>query len=673
PILAETYGIIVYQEQIIQILSQLAGYSPGDADLVRRAVGKKKASDIEKHKKTFVQGCQDNGIEKKIAEDIYGDIEFFARYGFNKSHAADYAVITVQTAYLKAHYPVEYMAALLLVERNKTEKVVNFIQEARRMGIDVLPPDVNYSGMDFEIQELPKEQESAARRDDSLAFDFPVPEASAIRFGMAAVKNVGEGPVQTIIDARNEGGPFASLEDFCDRVDLRQVNKRALECLVKVGALDRFGHRSQLLGALDAIVGQSASVFNARESGQLSMFELMGDMDSGHVASIQLPAVEPESGRDRLSWEKELLGVYAMSHPMQHISVDIRNIVSCQCNELDARFDGKNVTIVGMITGVRPINTKKGERMAFVQIEDMQGQCEVVVFPRTYDGCQDRLVEDSIVVVKGKAQTREGQTSLLADQILNYVEYTTAADKNDIEYQKPLIEAAPTINGARVEEEYDDGSYGLVDNEYDDVEIPPMETSPFRDEPPTWGEEMVNGGAGPVRHTSVTAGNKQTDNVIVESNSDVSLEGPGRIDRKKKTMDRPVHGDNVRGDAEPAEGAEADIPGGQRAEVSTVTPTDDSADVNGKQQMTNGSAARRNGPRTLVITFRPTGNLERDKYRLKEIYESVRDPRGRDVFELMLQVGAQSIRLAFPNDQCTISERTMTELDKRFRVEAEIV
>ena len=208
PILAETYGIIVYQEQIIQILSELAGYSPGEADLVRRAVGKKKAKDIEKAKKGFIKGCQSNGIDKNVAEAIYGDIEFFARYGFNKSHAADYAVITVQTAYLKAHYPVEYMAALLLVERDKTEKVVNFIQECRRMGIDVLPPDVNYSGMDFEIQEVPTGTPSAAHRDSSLAYAFPVPKDSAIRFGMAAVKNVGEGPVQVIIQLAPKAAPL---------------------------------------------------------------------------------------------------------------------------------------------------------------------------------------------------------------------------------------------------------------------------------------------------------------------------------------------------------------------------------------------------------------------------------------------------------------------------------
>ena len=225
PILAETYGIIVYQEQIIQILSRLAGYTPGEADLVRRAISKKKASEIEKHKQLFIEGCKKNDIPKETAAAIYADIEFFARYGFNKSHAADYAVITVQTAYLKAHYPVDYMAALLLVERDKTEKIVNFIQECRRMGIDVLPPDVNYSGLDFEIQALPADTPSSAIRDSGLTYDFPVPEGSAIRFGMAAVKNVGVGPVQTILQARAEGGPFTSLEDFCDRVDLRQVNK----------------------------------------------------------------------------------------------------------------------------------------------------------------------------------------------------------------------------------------------------------------------------------------------------------------------------------------------------------------------------------------------------------------------------------------------------------------
>ena len=190
----------------------------------------------------------------------------------HNSHAADYAVITVQTAYLKAHYPVDYMAALLLIERDKTEKVINFINECRRMGIDVLPPDINYSSLDFDIQVRPADAVSLARRDPLLGYPFPVPEGSAIRFGMAAIKNVGEGPVQVILKARAEGGPFKNLEDLCDRVDLRQVNKRAMECLIKAGALDRFGKRSQLLAVLDSMVANSAETHAARENGQLSLF-----------------------------------------------------------------------------------------------------------------------------------------------------------------------------------------------------------------------------------------------------------------------------------------------------------------------------------------------------------------------------------------------------------------
>ncbi len=391
PILAETYGIIVYQEQIIQILSELAGYSPGDADLVRRAIGKKKASEIEKHKNIFVSGCKQNGIAEKVAEAIYGDIEFFARYGFNKSHAADYAVITVQTAYLKAHYPVEYLAAQLLVERDKTEKVINFVSECRRMGVDVLPPDVNYSGLDFEIQQRPPDTPTQAHRDPGLGYPFPVPDGSAIRYGMAAIKNVGEGPVRAILDARVEGGPFKSLEDFSDRVDLRQVNKRALECLIKAGALDRFGKRSQLLAVLDQMVASSASVHDARDSGQLSMFDLLGGSAEAHVGAIRLPNMEEVKGREKLQWEKELLGVYSISHPMQQLNVDLKKSTTCSCAELDERYDGKNVTMAGVITNLRTINTKKGDPMAFVQIEDMQGSCEAVFFPKAYADYKDKL------------------------------------------------------------------------------------------------------------------------------------------------------------------------------------------------------------------------------------------------------------------------------------------
>ena len=444
----------------------------------------------------------------------------------HNSHAADYAVITVQTAYLKAHYPVEYMAALLLIERDKTEKVINFINECRRMGIDVLPPDVNYSGLDFDIQERPADTESLAHRDPHIGYPFPVPEGSAIRFGMAAIKNVGVGPVSVIIAAREEGGPFTSLEDFADRVDLRQVNKRALECLIKAGAFDRFGKRSQLLAVIDQMVGHSSGIHSSRESGQLSMFDALGDDAAITAMPINLPDIDEASGRERLQWEKELLGVYTISHPLQQLSIDLDGIVTCSCNDLDERYDGKNVMLAGMIAEARTITTKKGDPMAFVKLEDTQGQCEVVVFPRTYEDFKDKLVQDNVVLVKGKGQTRNGQTSLLADSIQSYVEQAVSGADDVSPFQKPLLDTGPTINGvaAMYEESLaynEDGGEadselagesvqqpdsdsvsidrtakpmkadnGSTMNDYlpDDDMMPPMEESPFRNDVPEWIE-----------------------------------------------------------------------------------------------------------------------------------------------------------------------------------------
>jgi DNA polymerase-3 subunit alpha len=654
PILAETYGIIVYQEQIIQILSQLAGYTPGDADLVRRAIGKKKAKEIERHKQLFIDGCVKNGIPKKTAAEIYADIEFFARYGFNKSHAADYAVICVQTAYLKAHYPVEYMAALLLIERDKTEKVVNFINECRRMGIDVLPPDINYSGLDFDIQARPADVESQAHRDPYIGYQFPVPPDSAIRFGMAAIKNVGEGPVQVIIDARTEGGPFISLDDFCDRVDLRQVNKRALEFLIKAGALDRFGKRSQLLAVLDQMVAHSAGIHAARESGQLSIFDMMGDQpEAPSAAAIRLPDIEEVKGRERLQWEKELLGVYTMSHPLQHLSIDIGTVVTCSSNELDERYDGKNVTVAGMIVDVRVINTKKGDQMAFVQLEDLQGQCEVVVFPRTYVEYKEKLVPDSIVLIKGKAQTREGSTSVLADSLQNYVDQARAiASEQDGKYEATLLEHTPTVNGIALNGSQQNGHDEAVEmdgtvvengkgepmNEMlpDDAMLPSDEENPFRTQAPAWAvEEDAATAETPLQPVA-------EDEVAATAQPDVEQ----KIDAKGKTTVAENPGEAYRSDTRRNLGAAG---------------AEDRSPPNG-----NGVA------RALTIIFRRSGDLDRDKFRLKEIYERVRDPRGHDHFLIQFDSRGEPVKLAFPDDPCTVSERLMDELERHFRVEVRI-
>jgi len=670
----------VYQEQIIQILSQLAGYTPGEADLVRRAISKKKASDIDKHKKIFVAGCEKNGIPSAAAEDIYADIEFFARYGFNKSHAADYAVITVQTAWLKALYPVEYMAALLLVERDKTEKVVNFINECRRMGIQVLPPDVNYSGLDFNIQAVPAESaQLALHKDPGLQFDFPVPPGAAIRFGMAAVKNVGEGPVNVILQNRAKDGPFQNLEDFCDRVDLRQVNKRALECLIKVGALDRFGRRRPLLDVLEQMMARSAGGQSARESGQISMFDLMGDAGEPQAVPIELPPVEDAKSRERLLWEKELLGVFASSHPLQQLNVDLSKIVTCSCAELNESYDEQNVTVAGMIASIRTTLTKKSDKMAFVQLEDLQGQCEVVVFPRTYLEYQDQIEQDRVVLVKGKAQSRNGRTSVLADSIQTAVDVATEIITDEGKYQVRLLDT-PTFNGAAASDEEDFVGIELAE-EVDDVprvlggeiiheprngysgptvsvkgpvaavvrlpdppaesfdpfagldsdDMPPPEASPFASEIPDWMLAELKGG---------------------------QEEKPNGRNGKHKPS---ANGSNTRqiSPASPVNGESAGSAPltGHRSPVATH-----------QAPAANPYAARR----TLRITFSRCGQLDRDKYRLREIVEAVRDPKGRDGFVIVMESEGARHQLTFPNEYCTVNERLINELRTHFRLDIAI-
>ena len=762
PILRETFAIIVYQEQIIQALSALAGYTPGEADLVRRAIGKKKASEIEKNKKIFIAGCGKNGIDHDTAEAIYNDIEFFARYGFNKSHAADYAVITVQTALLKAHYPVEYMAAQLLVERDKTEKVINFVSECRRMGVDVLPPDVNYSGLDFEIQLRPPETQTMAHRDPSLGYPFPVPEGSAIRFGMAAIKNVGEGPVEAILAARDEGGAFTSLEEFCDRVDLRKVGKRPLEFLIKAGALDRFGFRSQLLAVLDQMVAQSTSVHDARDAGQLSMFDLMGGSGDAHVSPIRLPDIEEVKGKEKLTWEKELLGVYSISHPLLQLDVDLKKVTSCSCAELDERFDGKGVTLAGLIGGIRTINTKKGDQMAFVQLEDLQGGCEVVFFPKTYAEYKDKLVADAVVIVKGKAQTREGETSLLAEIVLTHFDKVVTIGDDPQRYQPVLALAAPTLNGIALEHGAENGNgheNGVAENGVAENGVaengllkshvkgswPPSsdgwddfgagsgsldsfyggsysgaEESPFRNDIPDWlndgapptpvvvdapvakpGASIIIGVGSEVEEEEVEAGAEEdtalegvvapaatVSAVVVSMLPHSSTDGTAAVAAAVTSPAPPLPAavmqpaasseDLAAQSSERAEDPAQDEtkPASKPADKPVDKPADKPEDklqptLAGQPAAPAPIAAGATSRRRLVITFRRTGDLERDKYRLREIYEMVRDPRGRDSFLIKIESSGHAAELAFPNDGCTISKRLESDL-KRLKLEVEV-
>jgi DNA polymerase-3 subunit alpha len=401
PILKETYGIIVYQEQIIRVLTDIAGFAASEADLMRRAVGKKKKKEILKQRASFIKGAMEHGgLPREAAEAIFGDIEYFARYGFNKAHAADYAVLTCQTAYLKANYPVEYMAALLTVERNNTEKVGVFIAECRRMEIEVLPPDVNCSGLDFTIEEQ-----------DGV----PV-----IRFGLGAVKNVGEGPVETILAAREAGGPFQDLDNFCRRVDMRQVNRRALESLIKVGALRPFGTRAQLLPIVDNIVGLSANLHRAKDVGQMSLF---GEATGVHLAAEEalLPPLSqtPEvPQKEILAWEKDLVGVYVSEHPLSQVLPRLHDVITAHAGSLSEESNGQQVTIAGMVQRVRRHITKKGDEMAFVTLEDLRGTCDVVVFPRVWARTKDLWQLDSILVLGGKIDAgRRDEPNLLCDWV----------------------------------------------------------------------------------------------------------------------------------------------------------------------------------------------------------------------------------------------------------------
>jgi DNA polymerase-3 subunit alpha len=410
PILAETFGIIVYQEQIIRLLTDVAGYSAPDADLMRRAVGKKKRKELLKHRTSFVEGAMKRGgLSRESAEAIFGDIEYFARYGFNKAHGADYAVLTCQTAYLKANYPVEYMTALLSVERNNTEKVGLLIAECRRMGIDVLPPDVNRSGLDFTIEQAGGTPAAGVPSGDGV----PV-----IRFGLGAVKNVGEGPVETILAAREDGGLFRDLDDFCRRVDLRQVNRRALESLIKVGALRPFGTRSQLLPIVDNVVGLSGNLHRARDVGQMSLF---GEATGVHLAAEEtlLPPLSqaPEvPQKEILAWEKDLVGVYISEHPLSQVLGQLQDVVTAYAGSLSEELNGQQAVVAGMVQRVRRHITKKGDEMAFVALEDLQGACDVVVFPRVWAQTKHLWQPENILVVGGKIDAgRRDEPNLLCD------------------------------------------------------------------------------------------------------------------------------------------------------------------------------------------------------------------------------------------------------------------
>ena len=400
PILAETYGIMVYQEQIMRIAQDLAGYSLGEADLLRRAMGKKKVSEMQKHRGLFVQGASSRGVAESVADELFDQMVLFAEYCFNKSHSTAYGAVTYQTAYLKAHFPVAYMAALLTVNAGSADKVQRYISNCNAMGIEVMPPDVNASRTDF------------------------TPQGDRILFGLSAVRNLGDGAICQLIASREADGPFASLAELCDRLPSSVLNRRGLESLIHCGAMDALepsANRAQLMADLDLLLDWASSRAKDRESGQGNLFDLMSAPTGTDDASSDLslaPKAAPVSDyppTEKLRLEKELVGFYLSDHPLKQLDPSARLLAPIGLSSLEEQPDKAKISAIAMVSEYRQVTTRKGDRMAILQLEDLTGSCEAVVFPKSYARLCDHLMAEARLLIWAAVDRRDERVQLIVD------------------------------------------------------------------------------------------------------------------------------------------------------------------------------------------------------------------------------------------------------------------
>ncbi len=396
PILKNTYGVILYQEQVMQIAQVLAGYTLGGADMLRRAMGKKKPEEMAKQREIFLKGALANEVSEDQATYIFDLMEKFAGYGFNKSHSAAYALISYQTAWLKAHYPAAFMAAVLSSDMDNTDKVVIFVNECRRMQLDIKSPDVNRSH-----------------------YQFTVGENDSVIYGLGAVKGIGEGPAQLIVCERQAQGVFKSLFDFCTRIDLKKLNRRTLEALVRSGALDDFGdNRASLLLSLEPAIQYAEQVLRDK---QIGITDLFGGLTGEGVPEPELLSCELMPERERLRGESQTLGLFLTGHPITEYRNLLKQFVSASLNKVKATNRGEMVVVAGLIVAMRTMKNKRGDRMAFLTLDDQTGHMEVSIFADVYEACRSYLVKDEILVVEGEVQhdNYTGQYKLLARSIVN--------------------------------------------------------------------------------------------------------------------------------------------------------------------------------------------------------------------------------------------------------------
>ena len=642
PIFKDTYGIPVYQEQLMRAAVELAGYTPSESDELRKAISKKKAKEIAKHRAKFIKGAVKNGIEKETAEAIYTDWEEFARYGFNKSHAADYGVIAVETAYLKAHYPAEFMAATLTASASQTEKVALYVADARSMGVPVLAPEINSSGWDFEIEDIEVTEEGVTS------------EKPSIHFGFGAVKNVGKAAVELITNERSANGKFKDLNDFVRRVDLRAVGKRALECIIKVGALDNFGNRAALLASLDRIVAISNNHFRAAEAGQMSLF---GEA-TGVTEEIILPDVNNVDKREMLNWERELIGLYISDHPLTPYQSTFRQIVSYFSGQLNEAQHEEKVRIAGLVTSVRPYITKKGKPMGFVTLEDIQGNIDLVLFPRTWEQTREILTVGQIVIVEGKVDANNTPSKILVDTV-----------RTEIKILEPLKSAAPQPKPMS-DSDLDSFSQPKPDSHVKNVTYKSTNPKPIekaQDKPQVKNEPVKT----PVPQVAETPASHETD----DSDFDGMPPPPDNFPDGWDSEWQPSFEDVAVASQPEPKFKKKEVVTPPRVQLETAPVEVD--DVETSQDEVKREAIvtsiyiplakeedKDHPPKQITVNLRSTGNKEEDRRRIKTIFGTLISFHGRDRFSFQIFENGGRHLLDFPNDSTRIGPELLKRLLK---------
>mgnify|MGYP001035267379 CR=1 FL=1 len=614
PIFEETYGIAIYQEQIMRAAVELGGYTLSEADELRKVISKKMKDKVDKQRQKFIRGAVARGIPEKTAGAIFADWESFAEYGFNKSHAADYGIISVQTGYLKGHYPEEYMTALLSASHADIDKVALYVTDCRNMGIDVLAPDVNTSGYDFTIEDR-------------------VGQRPAIRFGMGAVKNVGQGPVEIIMQAR-AGQPFKDINDFARKVDLQKVGKRPLEALIKVGALDTFGQRKALLAGMDKIISVSASHFRAQNCGQLTFFGTVAGIEE----EISLPDTPDLDSRDQLAWERDLIGLYISDHPLKAFLPLLESRGVVYSSQLADMADKERVVVAGVVNHKRDHLTKKGDSMGFITLEDLQGTIDLVVFPRVWAQYREIVREKNILLAEGRMDNASGGPKVLVDKLSEIFmdgeidPYLSYLPDEELGYSSFSREDAQgfTPNGA----------FFQNDNDY-----PPDDEPPPPPDPEDWRMFPI-------------------------ANKAASRTGPAQ--ESTGETQPPL---NPQPEAPPDSGTPPGAGAALKETPIAYTPEDASPALAPLRYLVQRPADDSGDIRMLKIILRASEDKSRDVRRVKRICGLLHSQPGKDKYAFLMFEGGSRYLVEFPNATTSINSELISQLieivgDGNLQVEA---